>query len=107
MMAAAFRKRLKHANLSDMAFEGRFGLLTDAEWAARKNNRLSRLIKNAGFACPKLPRVIALVFQGERGVMLLEHKKSNTHRHHSPRKSHKPLRSLLSVALSWLRVKAA
>ena len=50
VMAAAFREQLKNTNLSDLAFEERFGLLIDAEWAARKNNRLSRLIKNAGFA---------------------------------------------------------
>ncbi len=49
VMAAAFREQLNNANFSDMAFEERFGLLIDAEWAARKNNRLSRLIKNAGF----------------------------------------------------------
>jgi DNA replication protein DnaC len=50
VMATAFREQLKNTNLSDMAFEERFGLLIDAEWTARKNNRLARLIKNAGFA---------------------------------------------------------
>ncbi len=50
IMAQAFREQLRGANLSEMAFEERFGLLVDAEWAARKNNRLSRLIKNADFA---------------------------------------------------------
>ena len=32
--------------------EERFGLLVDAEWTTRKNNHLSRLIKNAGYAIP-------------------------------------------------------
>jgi DNA replication protein DnaC len=33
-----------------MAFEERFGLLVDAEWSARKSNRLKRLIKNANYS---------------------------------------------------------
>ncbi|MEN6327724.1 MAG: IS21-like element helper ATPase IstB [Syntrophomonas sp.] len=36
-----------------MAFEERFGLLVDSEWAARKSNRLTRLIKNADYAIPE------------------------------------------------------
>jgi len=50
IMAHAFREQLKGADLSEISFEERFGLLVDAEWAARKNNRLFRLIKNADFA---------------------------------------------------------
>lgn len=50
IMAQALREQLREADLSSMAFEERLGLLVDAEWTARKNNRLSRLIKNADFA---------------------------------------------------------
>lgn len=50
VMAQSFREQLKGTDLTMLSFEERFGLLVDAEWASRKNNRLSRLIKNAGFA---------------------------------------------------------
>jgi DNA replication protein DnaC len=36
--------------MNEMAFEERFGLLVDAEWSARKSNRLKRLIKNASYS---------------------------------------------------------
>jgi len=35
-----------------MSFEECFGLLADAEWTARKNNRLKRLIRGAYNAFP-------------------------------------------------------
>lgn len=49
IMAQAFRGQLRDPDLSELSFEERFGLLVDAEWTARKNNRLSRLIKKADF----------------------------------------------------------
>jgi DNA replication protein DnaC len=36
--------------MNEIAFEERFGLLVDAEWSARKSNRMKRLIKNADYA---------------------------------------------------------
>ena len=33
----------------DLSFEDRFGILVDAEWAARLSNRLKRLIRSAGY----------------------------------------------------------
>ena len=33
-----------------VSFEDRFAMLVDAEWSARKSNRLTRLIRNAGYA---------------------------------------------------------
>ena len=33
----------------NMAFEDRLGLLVDAEWNARKNNHLQKLIRQADF----------------------------------------------------------
>jgi DNA replication protein DnaC len=49
-MAAAFQKQLQDSSFADMLFEERFGMLADAEWTARKNNRLKRLIRSADYA---------------------------------------------------------
>ena len=45
----AFNEQLVDKNYESMSFEERFGLLVDTEWMRRENNRLKRLIKNAGF----------------------------------------------------------
>ena len=50
VMATSFREQMKDKAFNEMSFEDRFGLLVDAEWNARKSNRLARLIKNADFA---------------------------------------------------------
>jgi DNA replication protein DnaC len=50
VMAQHFRQQTINPAMNGMAFEERFGLLVDAEWSARKSNRLKRLIKNAGYA---------------------------------------------------------
>jgi DNA replication protein DnaC len=47
-MANSFRQQIG-GGFAQMSFEDRFGLLVDAEWLARKNNRLARLIHNAGY----------------------------------------------------------
>ena len=49
-MAEAFRTQSQDQSLSGLTFEERFGLIVDIEWAKRKNNRLIRLIQNAGLA---------------------------------------------------------
>jgi DNA replication protein DnaC len=49
-MADSFRDQIQDQALAGLTFEERFGLIVDIEWAKRKNNRLSRLIKNAGFS---------------------------------------------------------
>jgi DNA replication protein DnaC len=46
----AFRNQTQDQALSGLSFEERFGLIVDIEWAKRKNNRLTRLIRNAGFS---------------------------------------------------------
>lgn len=51
-MAASFQKQLADNSTSELSFEDRFGLLVDAEWTARKNSRLERLIRKADFAFP-------------------------------------------------------
>jgi len=50
VMAHHLRQQLLNPAMNEMAFEERFGLLVDAEWSARKSNRLKRLIKNANYS---------------------------------------------------------
>jgi len=52
VIAAAFQRQLRENNFKEISFEERFGLLVDAEWTARKNNRLKRLVRNADYAFP-------------------------------------------------------
>jgi DNA replication protein DnaC len=52
VMAHHFRQQLLSPAINELAFEERFGLLVDAEWSARKSNRLKRLIKGASYAIP-------------------------------------------------------
>lgn len=49
VMADAFEKQALNSDFSALSFEERLGLLVDSEWLSRKNNRLDRLIRNAGF----------------------------------------------------------
>lgn len=51
-MAVSFAEQLQSNGIANLTFEERFGLLVDAEWLARKNNRLKRLIRNADYALP-------------------------------------------------------
>jgi DNA replication protein DnaC len=53
VMAVAFQNQLADKAMSDLSFEERVGLMVDAEWTSRKNNRLTRLIRGAGFAMPE------------------------------------------------------
>ena len=48
-MADAFRNQLDNPKFREVPFEDRFGMLVDIEYSNRKNNRLKRLIHNAGF----------------------------------------------------------
>ena len=52
VMAEAFSAQLEDAQFQALPFEDRFAMLVDAEWSARKSNRLTRLIRNAGYADP-------------------------------------------------------
>jgi len=49
-MAEAFHKQTQDQSLSGLSFEDRFGLIVDTEWSKRKNNHLTRLIRNAGLS---------------------------------------------------------
>lgn len=50
VMARQFKEQMDDTQYASMSFEDRFGMLVDAEWSARKSNRLRSLIKNAGYA---------------------------------------------------------
>lgn len=52
VMANALKDQLSDSQYVNMAFEDRLGLLVDAEWTARKNNRLQKLIRQATFSDP-------------------------------------------------------
>ena len=52
VMASALKDQLADPQFQNMAFEDRLGLLVDAEWNARKNNHLNRLIRQAAFSDP-------------------------------------------------------
>ena len=49
-MAEAFRNQTQDQAFAGLTFEERFGLIVDIEWSKRKNNRLARLIQNAGLS---------------------------------------------------------
>jgi DNA replication protein DnaC len=49
-MAESYSVHLQDQSLAGLTFEERFGLLVDSEWSRRKNNRLARLIQNAGLS---------------------------------------------------------
>ena len=51
-MARTYRTQMGDNKSHELSFDERFGLLTDAEWTARKNNRLTRLIRNANYDIP-------------------------------------------------------
>jgi DNA replication protein DnaC len=48
-MAESYRSQNSDPTLKDLSFDERFGMMVDKEWSKRKNNRLSRLISQAGF----------------------------------------------------------
>ena len=52
-MADAFRNQLNDPKFKEIPFEDRFAMLVDIEYNNRKNNRLKRLIRNAGFDQPE------------------------------------------------------
>jgi DNA replication protein DnaC len=48
-LAASYRQQMEDPAANKLSFDERLGLLVDAEWTARKNNRLKRLIYRADF----------------------------------------------------------
>ena len=51
-MADSFRIQKDDASMKEIPFDDRFGLLVDAEYTSRKNNRLKRLIRKAELEQP-------------------------------------------------------
>lgn len=51
-MAAAFQHQMEDTSFAGISFEDRIGMMVDAEWTSRKNNRLTRILRDAGFAEP-------------------------------------------------------
>ena len=52
VIANALKDQLADPQFQSMAFEDWLGLLVDAEWNARKNNHLNKLIRQATFSDP-------------------------------------------------------
>jgi len=48
-MAETYRNQLQDSSLDALSFEERFSLMVDIEWARRKNNKLTKLIRRADF----------------------------------------------------------
>ena len=53
VMSSAFRDQLDGGSFSELSFEERVGLMVDAEYTSRRNNRLKRLMRQAGFSAPE------------------------------------------------------
>ena len=51
-METEFRRQMELPAMSDLPFEERFGLMVEAEWLARYNSRIDRLLKAAKLRCP-------------------------------------------------------
>jgi len=67
VMAGAFADQLGDAAMSELSFEDRFGLIVDSEWATRRSNRLTRLIRAAGYAFPNAA-VEDIEYHPDRGL---------------------------------------
>lgn len=48
-MAESYRNQLQDSSFDALSFEERFSLMVDIEWARRKNNKLTKLIRRADF----------------------------------------------------------
>ena len=64
-MADAFRNQLKDTTMKEDPFEDRFGMMVDIEYTTRKNNRLKKLIKDAGMEQPDAS-IAAIDYQSGR-----------------------------------------
>jgi len=51
-MAQEFEGQLSEPAFKELGFEERFGLLVNAEWNRRQNNKLNRYIRDAQFSAP-------------------------------------------------------
>jgi len=67
VMAKRFKEQLSSPDINTLSFEERFGLIVDAEYATRKSNRLTRLIKAAGFPYPNAS-LEDIEYRADRGL---------------------------------------
>jgi DNA replication protein DnaC len=51
-MADEFVRQTQASGARELSFEERFSMIVDCEFAKKENNRLARLVKNAGFSDP-------------------------------------------------------
>jgi DNA replication protein DnaC len=66
VMANHFNRQLTAPEVQNLSFEDRLGLLVDAEWATRKSNRLTRLIRAAGY--PSDAAIEGIEYRPDRGL---------------------------------------
>jgi DNA replication protein DnaC len=52
VMATTFQHQLDMDDRTDLSFGERVGIMVDAEWTSRKNNRMKELIRRANYAIP-------------------------------------------------------
>ena len=64
-MADAYRIQMDDASMKEVSFEDRFSMLVDVEYSNRKNNRLKRLSRQAGFEQPDVS-IAAIDFDSGR-----------------------------------------
>ncbi len=65
VMADSFRIQKDDASMKEVSFDDRFGMLVDAEYTSRKNNRLKRLIRKAEFEQPDAS-IVAIDYRSGR-----------------------------------------
>ena len=66
VMASSFKEQLNQNGMASLSFEERFAMLVEAEWLSRRNKRLGRLIRQAGFRFPAVLEDID--FNGKHGI---------------------------------------
>lgn len=54
-VAAAYERQLQEPEVEGLSFDERLGLLTDAEYRARENKRMARLLRDARLRLPASP----------------------------------------------------
>jgi DNA replication protein DnaC len=65
-MASSFKEQLNQNGINSLSFEERFALMVEAEWLSRRNKRLERLVRQAGFRFPAFLEDID--FKGKHGI---------------------------------------
>lgn len=65
VMAQAYRDQGETPGIAEMAFDERFAMIVDAEWDARRVNKRTRLLRQAGFPDPEA-NVIGIRYDPDR-----------------------------------------